>query len=80
LYDGLAFGVGYWRVLGGIVWSAAAGNAGHGVVRIGIQEKGNRIARLIAGIVVGEMFNADEAIIGPGAQQLAGVNDKGVVE
>ena len=80
LYDCLAFSVGNWRILCGVAWSTATGNASHAKVGVCIQKKGNRITRLIAGIVVGEMLDADEAIIGPGAQQLTGVHDEGIFE
>ena len=76
LYNPLTLQIGYRWILWRVFSAATGGQTFHYVVRIGIEEKRDRIAGFIAGIIVGKVLDADEKIIRPLLEQLAGIDDK----
>ena len=61
----LAFGVRNGGIFGGGLFVTATRNTGHTIVGVGVQKKRDRVAWRLTGVVIGEMFDADKAIIGP---------------
>ncbi len=63
LYDPLTLQIGYRWILWRVFSAATGGQTFHFVVRIGIEEKRDRISGFIAGIIVGKVLDANEKII-----------------